>query len=119
MKTRTLLRTSVAIVAGSLFAAAAFAGPGPQFWNRTPAKPVEKPMPVKMNEHPTGKCGGCKTSPNWVVGDRGPAGKGVGLRVAGYTHSCTGCAGTSTTENGKTKTDMKHATGCATLVCCK
>ncbi len=119
MKTRTLLRTSIALVAGGLFAAVAVAGPGPQYWNKTAPKPAEQPMPVKMNQHPAGKCGGCKTSPNWVVGDRGPAGKGVGLRVAGYSHSCTGCTGTLTTDNGKARTDMKHAAGCATLACCK
>jgi hypothetical protein len=119
MKNRTLLRTSVAIIAGGLFAAAALAGPGPQYWNKTAPKPTEKPAPVKMDEHPSDKCGGCKTSPIWVVGDRGPAGKGVGLRVSGYSHSCTACSGALTTENGKAKSDMKHAAGCAKLVCCK
>lgn len=119
MKTRTPLRTSVAIIASSLFAAAALAGPGPQYWNKTAPKPAEKPAPVKMDDHPAGKCGGCTTSRIWVVGDRGPAGKGVGLRVAGYSHSCTGCTGAITTTGGKTKSDMKHAAGCATLACCK
>ena len=119
MKTRTLIRTSLGILAGGFFAAAALAGPGPQYWNKTALKPADKPAPVKMDEHPTGKCDGCKTTPNWVVGDRGPAGKGVGLRVAGYSHSCTGCVGKIVTENGKTKGDMKHAPGCATLICCK
>ncbi len=119
MKTRTLIRTSFGIIASGLLAAAALAGPGPQYWNKTTSKPAEKPAPVKMDEHPTGKCDGCKTTPIWVNGDRGPAGKGVGLRVAGYSHSCKGCVGTLTTENGKTKADMKHAEGCAKLVCCR
>ncbi len=89
------------MIASSLFAALALAGPGPQYWNKTAPKPAEKAAPVKMDEHPTGKCGGCKTSPTWAVGDRGPAGKGIGVRVAGYSHSCTGCStGTMTTENG-------------------
>jgi hypothetical protein len=116
---KTLIRASVGILASGLFTAAVFAGPGPQYWNKSAPKPVEKPALVKMDEHPTGRCDGCKKTPIWVVGDRGPAGKGVGLRVAGYSHSCTGCTGAITTENGKAKTDMKHAAGCATLVCCK
>lgn len=119
MKTNHLVRSSIAVLASGLLAAAAFAGPGPAYWNKSAPKPAEKPALVKMEEHPTGKCSGCKTTPNWVVGDRGPAGKGVGLRVVGYTHSCSGCTGTITTESGKTKADMKHAAGCATLVCCK
>ena len=118
MKTRVIIRSTIGIVAGSLFAAVALAGPGAQYWNKTASKPTETPVPVKMEEHPTGKCTGCKTAPNWVVGDRGPAGKGVGLRVVGYSHSCSGCTGTITTENGKTRADMKHAAGCATLACC-
>lgn len=113
-------RISIALLASGIFAVAAFAGPGPQHWNKSaPAKPVEKPAPVKMDEHPTGKCVGCKTTPIWVIGDRGPSSKGVGARVAGYTHSCTGCVGKIVTENGKTTSDMKHSAGCAALACCK
>lgn len=113
-------RITATLLASGFFVAAALAGPGPQYWNKsTPAKPAEKPVPVKMDEHPTGKCNGCKTTPIWVIGDRGPASKGVGARVAGYSHSCNGCAGKVTTENGKTADGMKHATDCARLVCCK
>jgi hypothetical protein len=120
MKTRTLIRLSVGIVASGLFVAAALAGPGPQYWAKSPAKPAEKPAPPKMDEHPTGKCDGCKTTPIWVVSDRGPAGKGVpGARVTGYAHSCSGCGGKIAMENGKTKAEMKHSAGCTALVCCK
>lgn len=120
MKTPTLIRTSVGIIASGLFAAAALAGPGPQYWNKSAPKPAEKPAPVKMEEHPTGKCDGCKTTPIWVISDRGPAGKGVpGSRITGYLHSCTGCAGKNVTENGKTRANMKHSDGCTKLVCCK
>jgi hypothetical protein len=113
-------RITTTLLASGLFAVTALAGPGPQYWNKAaPAKPAEKPAPVKMNEHPTGKCDGCKTRPIWVIGDRGPAGKGVGARIAGYSHSCTGCTGKITTENGKAVADMKHAAACAKLVCCK
>lgn len=119
MKTKIHAPLAIALLATVLLAGTTFAGPGPQYWNKTAPKPAEKPAPVKMDEHPTGKCDGCKTTPNWVVGDRGPAGKGVGLRVVGYVHSCTGCTGAIKTESGKTTSDMKHAGGCATLACCR
>lgn len=114
-------RISIAWLVSGIFAAAALAGPGPQSSSKSPppAKPVEKTAPVKMDEHPTGKCTGCKTTPIWVIGDRGPGGKGVGARVVGYTHTCTGCVGKNVTENGKTKADIKHSESCAALNCCK
>lgn len=113
-------RISLTLLASSLLAAAALAGPGPQYWNKSaPAKLAEKPTAVKMDEHPTGKCDGCKTTPIWVISDRGPAGKGVpGVRLTGYAHSCTGCTGRTVTENGKVKPAMTHAAGCAKLACC-
>ena len=117
---KTLIRLHVGILASGLFAAAAFAGPGPQYWSKSAPKLAENPALVKMDEHPTGKCDGCKKTPIWVISDRGPSGKGApGARVTGYSHSCTGCDGKIVTENGKTKSDMKHSPGCATLVCCK
>ena len=120
MKTPDIVRSSLAVLAGGFFAVAALAGPGPQYWNRPTPPPAEKPAPAKMDEHPTGKCDGCKSTPIWVISDRGPAGKGVpGARVTGYSHSCAGCVGKIATENGKTKADMKHSAGCATMVCCK
>jgi hypothetical protein len=116
MNTRTLLQTAVTIMASSLLAGAALAGPGPQFWHR----PAPKPAPAKMDEHPTGKCEGCKTTPIWVVSERAPAGKGIPrARITGSSHACTGCSGKNTMENGQARPDMQHAAGCAKLVCCK
>ena len=120
MKTRTLIHASLGIVASGFFAAAMLAGPGPQYWNRPAPKPAEKPAAVAMNEHPTGKCDSCKATPIVTVSDRGPAGKGIpGTRVTGYSHSCNGCVGRIAVETGQTKASMKHAAGCATLLCCK
>lgn len=117
MKTLNLFRASAALIVSGVFAASTLAGPGPQYWNRPSAKPAEKPTPVKMNEHPSGNCDGCKTTPIWVVGDRGPAGKGApGARITGNAHACTGCVGT---VNGKVKSNMQHGAGCVKLVCCK
>lgn len=114
MKTNTLLRTSMGILAGGFFAAVALAGPSPQYWNR----PAAKPAVVKANE--AAKCGGCQTTPIWTSTERAPAGKGApAARITGYAHACNGCAGQIATNNGKTTTDMKHGAGCATMACCK
>jgi hypothetical protein len=124
MKTRYLLTTSVAILASGLFTAATLAGPGPQYWNMMEKIRAENAAkartPVTMESHPSGTCDGCKTSPIVVTSDRGPAGKGIyNSKIVGQRHTCTGCAGTITTEKGNPKTSMIYATGCATLACCK
>ena len=121
MKTQNRIRTSVGILASLILATAALAGPGPQYWNKLSSNPAEKTSPVKMDDHPTGKCDGCKTNRVWSINDRGIAGKGFppGARVSGSSHSCSGCDGKNTSEKGKIKAEMKHSDGCAKLVCCK
>ena len=116
----TLLRTSIGILASGMIVAAVLAGPGPQYWNRGASKPTPTPVAPKADETSAGKCDGCKTTPIWVVSDRGPAGKGIpGTRVTGYSHSCTRCSGKIATEGGKTKTGMTHGVDCTKLACCK
>jgi hypothetical protein len=115
MKTRTLTRTSFGIIASSLIAAAALAGPGPQYWNRPAAMKADT---VKKDGPVPAKCDGCKTAPIWVMGDKAPAGKGVGLHVVGKKHECSRCTGAVVTENGRVKSDMKHNTACGPLLCC-
>lgn len=57
MKTRTFLRPSIAIIASSLFAAVALAGPGPQYWNKTSPKPAEKAsVPAAPMPHAVAAC---------------------------------------------------------------
>ena len=117
---RTLLRTSAAIFVGGLFTAAALAGPGPQYWNRPAAKPVPKSEPAPKAEAPVaGKCGGCKTTPIWVPGDRSPAGKGPYQQVVGKKHECSRCTGAIAAERSEVKNTMTHNAGCGPLLCCK
>jgi hypothetical protein len=119
MNTRNLFKTSAAILMSGVLAATTLGARGPENWTKGRGKPAEKPASVRMDEHPTGKCDGCKTTRIWRVSDRGPVGKGMsGARVTGSKHSCTGCVGTIATEKDKTKADMKHSDGCAKLACC-
>lgn len=115
MKTRTLIHSSIGVLVSGLFAAAALAGPGPQYWIRSAAKPAPK------TEAPiVGKCDGCRTSNIWVVSDRGPAGKGVpGARITGTRHECARCTGAVASENGTVKNSMAHNAACGPLLCCK
>lgn len=121
MKTsRTLIRTSVVIIASGLFAAGALAGPGPQYWNRPAAKSAPKSETAPKAEAPVaGKCDGCKTTPIWAAGDRSPAGKGPYQQVIGKKHECGRCAGAVATERGTVKNTMTHNAGCGPLLCCK
>lgn len=117
--TRNLLHSSVGIILSGLLVAAAFAGPPAYMWDpqfrKTPAA-KSAPEP-KAPAAP--KCDGCKTTPVWMMGDRLPAGKGVGLHVVGKKHECTRCTGSVASENGKVKNTMAHNAVCAPLPCCK
>jgi hypothetical protein len=117
---RILYRSSVAVLASGFFAAAALAGPGPQYWNRPAAKPAPKPEAPKTEVPIDGKCAGCKTTRIWVISDRGPSGKGApGASVVGKKHECTRCTGSIATEKGKTTDTMKHDAACSPALCCR
>lgn len=120
MKTN-LLRTSAGIIASGFFAAAALAGPGPQFWNRPTAAPAPKAdAPAKPETPPPAKCDGCKTTKIWEHTSTGPAGKGTSsARVVGSRHSCARCAGAITNQSGKVTDAMTHNPACGPLLCCK
>jgi hypothetical protein len=121
MKTqRTLIRSTVGIFVSGILAAAALAGPGPQYWNRPATKPAPKSEAPKVEPPVVAQCEGCKTTPIWVSSNRHPAGKGSPrARVVGSTHSCTYCTGTVAAQNGKVKDGMTHDAGCGALLCCK
>src|SRR5688572_24929035 len=113
--TPNLMRSVAGIIVSGFFAAAALAGPGPQFWNRPAAKPAPKPDATT-----TAKCEGCKTTPIWAPSDRSPAGKGApSARVIGTKHECGRCAGTLTREHGKMKDGMTRDAACVPIGCCK
>ena len=124
---RILVQGSVTLLVSGALAAALMAGPGPQYWNRPtpPSAPKAQAAPEtrvapKAALPVAAKCEGCKTTPIWVVSDRGPAGKGVpGTRVVGSQHSCTRCVGTNTVEHGKVKNTMIPNAVCGPLLCCK
>jgi hypothetical protein len=121
MKTqRTLIRSALGIFVSGIFAAAALAGPGPQYWNRPAATSAKKPDAQKIEAPVAGKCAGCTTSPIWGSNNREPGGKGApSARVVGSTHSCARCTGSVATQNGKVKDGMTHDVGCGPLLCCK
>jgi hypothetical protein len=121
MSPRILVQSSVGFLVSGVLAAALVAGPGPQYWNRPAAASAPKSEAAQKVETPAAsKCEGCKTTPIWVVSDRGPAGKGVpGTRVVGSQHSCARCTGTNTVEHGKVKNAMIPNAMCGPLLCCK
>jgi hypothetical protein len=117
MKT-TSLRSSFAALAVTLalgaFAAVAFAGPGPQYWNKAPS-----PVPAAKSVTASA-CGGCSDTTQWKISDRGPSGKGVpGASVASRTHGCTNCSGEVVSTPNQTKDTMTRAATCGTMMCCK
>ena len=66
MKTqRTLIRSTLGIFVLGIFAAAALAGPDPQYWNRPASTSAKKPEAQKTEAPVAGKCAGCTTSPIW------------------------------------------------------
>ena len=121
MTPRTLVQSSVGFLASGVFAAALLAGPGPQYWNRPAATAAPKSEAASNTEAlAAAKCDGCKTTPIWVVSERGPAGKGVpGTRVVGSQHACVRCVGVNTVEHGKAKNAMMPGAACGPLMCCK
>jgi hypothetical protein len=114
MKTQTLFRPFIGIKVIGLAAAAAFAGPPPQYGQRPAPQPAPKPAIAAP-----AKCDGCKTAPMWAAGDRSPAGKGPYLRVSGTKHGCSRCVGAIATEAGRVKNSMAHNAGCGPLLCCR
>ena len=127
MTPRILIPSSLGFLVSSMFAAALLAGPGPQYWIRPTAPSAPKTEAAakagsapKAEMSAAAKCEGCKTTPIWVINDRGPAGKGVpGVRIVGSQHSCTRCVGTNVTEHGKVKSAMTPSAVCGPLLCCK
>lgn len=124
MKTKfTNVRLLLATVAVGALASFAFAGPGPQYWQR--AKPVTtfaEAKTVGPNDLVTMQCKGCKTVMIRDSRHVGPSSKGSEeWFTIGSKHSCEECSGEITVVKGKTKDSMQHncsKCGEGTVTCC-
>lgn len=117
---RTVIRASLGLLASGLFAAAALAGPGAQYWSRSAPKLNPKAQTATTEGPAAGKCSDCKTTRVWSVSDRGIAGKGVpGTKVTGKRHECARCTGSIVSNQGKLRNSMVHDAACAPALCCK
>lgn len=108
------LTTATVLFLGA-FAAAAFAGPGPQFWNR-PAPSPKADQPAA----PAAACPSCKTTDTRVATQHGPAGKGATeWTTVGAKHECAMCVGAITTaQNGSNDAMVRDAMMCGPKLCC-
>ena len=106
--------TTAAVLFLGAFAAAAFAGPGPQYWNRQSAS-TKTDQPAAT----TAACSACKTTDTRAVTQHGPAGKGTTeSTTVGTKHECSMCAGTITTaQSGSTDTMVRGAAMCGPKLC--
>ena len=113
MKTHTSLNLkksmAVTLLLG-VFAALIYAGPGPEFWNRTrPITTGKEAAAVKADETVVMVCGACKTA---MIRDSkyvGPGGKGhYEWTTIGSKHQCDHCGGEITVVRGKTTDSMQH-----------
>ena len=114
---KSLPRTSAlaAFLATVSLVAVSFAGPGPQFWNKSaPPAPSTPTAPVAA------KCGGCSTTTAAPSTDLGPNGRGAhDAAIANTVHSCSLCSGAIATTKGQTKDTVTRAAACGTMLCCK
>ena len=105
------LKKSVAVtLLLGVFAALIYAGPGPEFWNRTkPVTTVKDAKAVKPGDTVAMVCGACKTA---LIRDSKHVGApNQGNRewfTIGSKHSCDHCGGTITVVKGKTTDSMQH-----------
>jgi hypothetical protein len=109
MKTHRSLLALVGAVL-SLSTTSVFAGPGPQFWNRTtPVTTTKEADALKPSDTAVMVCGACKTV---LVRDSkhvGPAGKGYEeWFTIGAKHKCDHCGGEMSVVRGKTADSMQH-----------
>lgn len=124
MKTKSNpVRLLLATAALAAFASFAFAGPGPQYWQR--AKPVTtftEAKAVGPHDMVTMQCKGCKTVMIRDSRHVGPPSKGrEEWFTIGSKHSCDECRGEITVVKGKTTDSMQHncsKCGEGTVTCC-
>ncbi len=105
------------------FAAVIYAGPGPEFWNRTkPVTTVKEAEAVKPEDTLIMGCKSCKTVMIRDSKHVGPLGKGHEEWFnVGAKHTCTECGGEISVARGKTKDSMQFncsKCGDGTVSCC-
>jgi len=95
------------------FAAAALAGPAPQFFQRT-ATSAKADSPAAL------ACPSCKTTDIYVATQHGPAGKGTTeWTTVGKKHECAMCSGAIDSDKaGTADTMVRDALKCGTKPCC-
>src|SRR5687768_11420326 len=96
--TRNLIRSSVGLVASGLFAAAALAGPGPQYWQQMEKIRSENAARAAAQSESTRPaamaCPACKTTAITEYRPSPLGGKFQGrFERVGAKHSCDACGG--------------------------
>ena len=111
MKTKSnTLRLLFATAALGALASFAYAGPGPQFWNRaTPITTTKEAEAVKPDDTVMMVCGACKTVMIRNSKHVGPPSKGhEEWFTIGSKHQCDHCGGEISVVRGKTADSMQH-----------
>ena len=113
MKTKFISHLMKCVAAALLLGASAaliFAGPPPNFWNRSkPIATVKEAVAVKADETVMMVCGACKTAMVRTMKHVGPPNGGhEDSLVIGSKHKCDHCGGEITVVQGKTKDTMQH-----------
>ena len=88
----------------------AFAGPGPQYWNRLkPITTITEAQAVKPGDPMVLVCSACKTVSITEYKSAWQNGKGPARWTdIGSTHACDNCGGEITVVKGKTTDSMQH-----------
>ena len=108
-KSKTVRFISATAALGAL-ASFAYAGPGPQFWNRTkPVTTFSEAKKVGPDDMVMMQCKTCKTAMIRISKHVGPPSKGSEeWSTIGSKHTCDECQGEITVVKGKTTDSMQH-----------
>ncbi|MBC8012096.1 MAG: hypothetical protein H7067_18585 [Burkholderiales bacterium] len=111
MKTKSNpVRSLLANAALCLLASTAFAGPGPQYWQKhtKPVTTFSEANKMGPDDMAMMQCKGCKTAMIHTSKQVGPPGKGhTSWFTAGSKHTCDECKGEITVVKGKTEDSMQ------------
>ena len=111
MKTKShTVRFLLATAALGAFASLVYAGPGPEYWNRTkPVTTFSEAKKVGPDDTVMMQCKSCKTALIRSSKHVGPPSKGSEeWFTIGSKHTCNECKGEITVVRGKTTDSMQH-----------